>query len=635
CEPRKVLIEVLNPFVPSSGDSRELGVQLKYLRVTSRLLVPIVSSKLIIRAWLGIFLISLLAYGLFWGERFTWLPFAVPLASGLLISQMPDLRLTPVSALFAFSASLLVGAYLHKKRGSFKATTKANGSSDFSLLAGFVLAMAVIIGGILRFYNYDFGLPHLYHPDEFPKFKVVNRMIQSGSLNPQYFLHPSLLLYSTFMLSRIFDLFGFMHEHASLIILSGRTVSVLAGIASIYLVYAIGRRLYSAYSGILAAIILALCPLHVTCSRYLKEDSLLTFTVLVTALFSINFLKSGKKKFFILSALFAGVAMGSKYSGIFIIPFIYLPFILKAFGLNLKDSPRLSLSGGKAAILGAFAISAGFLCTTPYAILDSTAFLRDFLSEAHHMARGHTITITPWSQLWMYHFYYSIIPGLTPSAAIIAAAGLGILARRRKVEDLAVIVLFLLFYLPAEGVNAKPAPQPERYILPCIPVLALSAAEFVSFLREKQFMLFHSLALFLVIVMPLKRTVDLASEIKPDTRDTMKIWIERHIPRGSRIAMDWKPYNPPLNPDYFKIDYLPRDNILSNLLPEKLKSSGYDYLLLSSLFYERFFKQPGANPAFREVIRKVFESFPLVHEEKAAHGPYGFHNPTIKLLRIN
>ena len=107
-----------------------------------------------------------------------------------------------------------------------------------------------------------------------------------------------------------------------------------------------------------------------------------------------------------------------------------------------------------------------FVACTPYSVLDNTKFLKDFASEKKHMARGHTISIDPWSQLWMYHFWRSILPGVQALPALLAVLGLGILAWRRRVEDLLVLILVLVFYLPAEWVKAKPAPQPERYILP-------------------------------------------------------------------------------------------------------------------------------------------------------------------------
>ena len=173
------------------------------------------------------------------------------------------------------------------------------------------------MAGALRFYGVDFGLPSSYHPDETPKINAIMRMIDNGDLNPRYFLHPSLLLYSTYALNSIIQFFGlFPGEFRDTAILAGRMVSAGAGTLSVFLVYAIAKRIYSPIVGIFSAALLASFPLHVTCSRYLKEDALLLFFILACLLAVLKAIQEDRKWLVVVAGLLAGCASATKYSGL-------------------------------------------------------------------------------------------------------------------------------------------------------------------------------------------------------------------------------------------------------------------------------------------------------------------------------
>ena len=60
-----------------------------------------------------------------------------------------------------------------------------------------------------------------------------------------------------------------------------------------------------------------------------------------------------------------------------------------------------------------------------------------------------------------------------------------------------------------------------------------------------------------------------------------------------------------------------------------------DYLLLSSLWYDRYFSQPRSDLYAKRRIRDVFERVPVVQEFRPRHGTYGFHNPTVTLFSLS
>jgi hypothetical protein len=114
----------------------------------------------------------------------------------------------------------------------------------------------------------------------------------------------------------------------------------------------------------------------------------------------------------------------------------------------------------------------------------------------------------------------------------------------------------------------------------------------------------------------------------------MAVWMRQHIPAGATVLMDWKPYCPQLEGAPFKVEHIERARIIPELDPLVLRNSGADYLVLSSLFYARYFNQPESNPTLRQRIRDVFQMVPIVAQYRATSGVYGFHNPVLTLFSL-
>ncbi len=624
CSPIELRVKGLNSFVihEKSGD-RTVSAQVYGLKVTSALGFPIFSLDIVLEAFLAISLLAFCAYWAAGAARSLRLPAAgLALAGAALMLALGTVEPDKYLPLYVFVTALLAGMALC----AVGTRTAEQGERQAPLVWLFVV---VALGAALRFYGIDFGLPAHFHPDEVPKVNAIMRMVEQRTWNPQYFLHPSLLLYSTYGMNSLLHLLGVEGSFRDTAYLAGRLVSAIAGTLSIALTFEIGRRLVSRNAGLLAAAFLAVFPLHVTCSRYLKEDALLTFVVLSCVLATVVAVQSRRHWVLLVAGLLAGATAGTKYSGILlaIVPASAPWLASRSWKPDARWIPWA---------LAAVCISPlGFLATTPFALLDNAKFLKDFAAESRHMQTGHTNTIDPWSQLWMYHFYRSILPGMTPVLAVASVMGLGLLVRRGKIEGLFIVSVALLFYLPAEFVKAKPAPQPERYIVPCLPFLAIALACLAGAvgrsLRLRHGALLCGLAL---LAAPLSRTLALANDLRDDTRVQMAAWMKQHIPAGSRVLMDWKPYCPQLEGAPFKVEHIERARIIPELDPALLRSSGADYLVLSSLFYARYFNQPESNPTLRQRIRDVFQMVPVVSQYRAPSGVYGFHNPVLTLFSL-
>ncbi len=634
CDPRVLRFEMLNAF-PAPDSPRRLGVKLNFVEVTSRLGFPILSFELSGQVALCLFLLTVLFMRALRSTGFAAAGLFVPLSGFLLLQNSFNVNLgKPYPVWFLFMC-FAVGLWLASQL-KLEADTEAAPARWLSLtrkgsgLTWTIVALVVTtLAGILRFHSLSFGLPSNYHPDEVPKINAIMRMVESGNLNPKYFLHPSLLLYLTYganIILRWFDVWDAGFRDTAY--LAGRTVSATAGTLSVFFVYLIGSRLYTRPVGVMAAALLAVFPLHVTCSRYMKEDALLLFMILACVHAMIVAVQERKLGYLLLAGFLAGVSASSKYSGLLMGGVVCMAPWLRSRSFK-PDREMLVWLVPALALM-----PIGFIVCTPYSVLDFPKFSNDFGSEKHHMLRGHTNTVDAWSQYWMYHFSRSVVPGVTTICAAAGVIAIGLFAWRRRVEDLFVVAMILFFYLPAEWVKAKPAPQPERYILPCLPFLALAAAEAIRIVSQSRAKVLAFAAIPLLLFFPTQRSVNLARELEPDTRGQMAAWMNENLPHGSKVYLDWKPYSPRFFNNEFDVTYIPRAQIIGELEINKLKRSGYDYLVLSSLFYARYFTEPNSDAAIRQRFRELFDRVAIVKEFSASEGTYGFNNPTVTLFSL-
>jgi len=496
------------------------------------------------------------------------------------------------------------------------------------------LALIIAVAFALRLDGLTFGLPFNFHPDEVPKLNAIEGMRFAGDLNPRYFLHPSLLLYLTHFGQQLGIWAGLLDDTRQSLNIAGRSVSLIFGTLTIPALWLLARSATKDRStALLSCAMLAVFPLHVTCSRYLKEDALVTFWMTFTAALVMLVVSKKRSRWLLLMAGFcAGVAASSKYTGL-----VFFLFVLAAPWLSSRNwRPDRSLLWP--AIFAVACSVTGFLICTPYALLDSQTFIADFLYEQRHMSKGHMVSISPWAHYWAYHIGRSLIPGIGLVNAVLAIAGAGaalvlVLRDRSRVAFLILFAL-VLTYLPAEMVNAKPEPQPDRYLMVCMPWCALLIALTISRLASHRYRLIAVGVTLLAVLLPATRSLDLARDLKNDTRTQLAEWINFNIPAGSRIAVDLLVYGPAMDESRFKLEALQGSDILEKIRIGELRRSGYDYLVISSFFRERFFRQKDKLGGVRELFRKLDRQLPILHRVNAPSGPYGFHNPALTLYRV-
>ena len=305
----------------------------------------------------------------------------------------------------------------------------------------FLLPALLIAALALRLYGIDWDQGHGFHPDErsfylraddmfrvltrapghetwlaqWPEMRVGLPSIETAlsaehsPLNPHWFPLGSILIYALVLIRAVAE--PFTDWAAMDLRFAGRTLAALADTASVALMFAIGRRMYGRWTGLLAAALTAFAVIHIQHAHFYRPEPFTVFTSLAALWAMLRFMDTRRIRDAALLGLLVGLAMAPKVS---VAP-ILAPLAL-AFLWTWKDR-----SGGRWAdltvwsavrfaptvlVAGLLALAAFFI-TTPYAVLDFSTFVADIRAQAE-MAReaGH------WPFTWQYAdtpaFWYQI-----------------------------------------------------------------------------------------------------------------------------------------------------------------------------------------------------------------------------------
>ncbi|MFA5022558.1 MAG: glycosyltransferase family 39 protein [Patescibacteria group bacterium] len=108
-------------------------------------------------------------------------------------------------------------------------------------------------------------------------------------------------------------------------LLALRLPFVLAGVLSVYLIYLLGKKLFSEKAGLTASFLLAICSYHVWVSRIGLQESIVIFLTLLTFYL---FLKNLEDKKHWQWGIALGLALLTKYTALIILPIIIIYLLI-------------------------------------------------------------------------------------------------------------------------------------------------------------------------------------------------------------------------------------------------------------------------------------------------------------------
>lgn len=487
----------------------------------------------------------------------------------------------------------------------------------------------LLVGLALRLAGEGSGLPskslslRTYHPDE----SIV--LYSVAAMEPEKLdFHPresldwgSLYTYAVAAALKAASLAGYVEQReraffeanlreADKLYLTGRAVSVLAGTASVALVFMAGEVLLCAPAALIAALLAAVAAAPVVISIYLKPDPLMLMFGCLAVYFSALMLKKRGGQACAWAGLAVGLAAASKYNGaVFIV--VPLTAALLAGDRKFWQIPLF--------------FAAGFVAGCPYSVLAPRDFIKSF---SVWLGMG-TQAVPPWNYgmpgglagYFSYYLRYAFGWPLTAAMALalvwpFAAGPLKKEGWKSFVPDRT--AAFLL--LPASCILLLLALSSRKmalYSAPAWPLLFLLTAKAATELFGMAGAAGRKVLAVLGCLLALHAFVYTAAYVSlftgSDTREEASAWISASIPKGSVIGLTKKYFwTPPAlrgpSSGYATISF--RDDafdLSEGVLFLKAAAGGADYLVLSDFEIKDFLRLPGVYPAENAALRELLE----------------------------
>lgn len=519
-----------------------------------------------------------------------------------------------------------------------------------------VLILIIILAVAFRIWGISFSLPNIYHVDE-ARFADVSIKYFTGDLNPHFFHVPSMNSYLVagiwgvyYLTGKIFGKFhstsefiGFFEKNPTPYMILGRLFSALLGIATILVLFHLGKKMYSARAGAIAALFLIFSPVHNKISHYLVPDGPMVFYLALGFLFIWLIYEKGDTKYYVLAGLFAGFATATKSGG----QMLFVPLILAhIFHLKEKKKPFLAIVFNPKLVLSGAVFFAAFFAGCPYALLDFTKFWKDFRWQSQHLYQtGHFGSSTA-QPAWLFYLIYGFKEniGLLSQFLVLGGVLLGLIRHRKKDLILLSFPLVMFFLIGTWKTMAV------RYLLPLVPFFILLGASFLDtlFLRaapyltrlnrkisvfgEQKGIIVWAVCLFFLFPPAIQviRFDIMLTQI--DTRTIAKEWVEKNIPKNARIALEM--YGPPISRSDYDITYR---HTLSGINMDWLSRRKIEYVIISDIMYARFTRYPREFPNQANFYNSLDKKAALIKTFQPKWDEYliDLHNPTLKIYRLS
>jgi 4-amino-4-deoxy-L-arabinose transferase-like glycosyltransferase len=488
---------------------------------------------------------------------------------------------------------------------------------------GLSLCLILVLALLLRVWGIGYDLPYIYHADEPTNITISQRIFRSGDLNPHFFRYPSLFFYINasahvpyYLIGKLLGVFQTPQDVPGLvslamgitqapmpgIVLMGRLITVLLGLGSVALIFWAGMRLSGrAEVGMLAALLLALSPIHVWHNRLVTPDTLVAFCATATLAASVLVLDRGTIGGYLLAGACVGLTAASKYNGGIV---ILLPIFAHFTKQGIQGIKSYKL------YLIFFTALLAFLVTNPFALLDYSSFLHDITAEVVHYSSGHA-GMEGNTPIWYITYLMRTTGAILPLAVLQIVRG----AYGRKKGILLAAIFPVCYFI----MIARFAVRNDRTLLPMTPHLFLLAAwllvDFLAYARQvrpgqsrRLLLAVSGVLIATAILFPTIQTVQSNVQLgQTDSREAARVWINDNLPPGAKIALE--PYSPFIDTERFSFQVVGK---MVDHDPQWYIDNGFDYLVFGYGMFGRFYLDP---ERYRDTVQRYeafFERFALV-----------------------
>lgn len=408
---------------------------------------------------------------------------------------------------------------------------------------------------VLNLWGNRWGAPNSWHPDE-----VIARaisMVSQRTLNPHYFPYGGLHYYvlavgavlPVLVYDRIFDpepdelhtqaCNQWMERQRVRMIQLARAISGLMSTVVVWITFMVGAVLFDKRVGYLAALLLAMSMSFVAIAHFATVDSPANFWYWLSCLFTLLVWKRGDRRWYILAAVSAGLAIGTKIDRLVVLFPLLASHLLRGERVRVRRLLPFALL-----TLLSYVLVNPALISAPFEFLDG--FTRDlyfnFLREAGKTSYTRIVGYAK--------------SGLGLPLFVMALAGLMYalydLARRRNAErNVWLLATFVPYYLIF---GSKFIPQwYVPFFLPPLMILAAYAGIHAATGLPRRNIIAARFVVAATAGYSFLYTVGLVVQFSYDSRYQAAAWIEQHIPVNATIEMFKRARGPVISSERYRI----------------------------------------------------------------------------------
>ncbi|MGD9346179.1 MAG: glycosyltransferase family 39 protein [Candidatus Aminicenantes bacterium] len=341
--------------------------------------------------------------------------------------------------------------------------------------------------------------------------------------------------------------------------LSGRIMIIVFSLITIYALYILGKKHLNRTIGLLASFLLAISPLFIDFSRRIRTDISSAMLITLSLLFLMNFIEDNRRtKWLVLSSLFAGFSIASKYTSAIVVCPILVYCVFSDIEVNKGLSFRRYIFGffrQKTNLSRAMLwIFIGFFIFAPFVILDFPSAFQDISQE---LKTDYTYAMGQ-PGLDNYNWYITKVLNTQLSRSVyiyVVLLGLiSVLTNKHREKKLWFLFLFPVLYFVLTGYGGL---RWSRWMVPILPFTSLlfsigiyafykgitqSSGEKAKPVWIIAIIVFLGVLSYPTIVNDFEQAKVLT---RNDRRTLAKEWIEDNLPEGSTIA--YEANGPPLH----------------------------------------------------------------------------------------
>jgi tetratricopeptide (TPR) repeat protein len=279
-----------------------------------------------------------------------------------------------------------------------------SGRDRGSLALGFVIAVvyAGLILPIIGRGAEDIRMASVFSIDEADIAAEVRRLLRSGFFELPSFKYGGIFYYVPLLFLNVWSLFGDVTD--GLILIAVRSFGAVSGAGCLWMTWRLGNLVFDQASGWIASLLLLLSPVFLRWSIESHPDLPQLFFLLCGLYYALLLCGKYETRALVLSSVFAGLAFGTKYSGVFLLPVIVLSVLLPEDGMLrpgavLRRLKTMQIWWVLLMIPVVFCVTVAV--TNPYMILEFESFRKSLLMEKGIMGFGHSFRVDTGAAVWL------------------------------------------------------------------------------------------------------------------------------------------------------------------------------------------------------------------------------------------